>query len=148
MELAQSGRNPQSAEGFTEWTTIGSQCDLAVQPAQSSVGMDASHAVVYAGPNFLDTCYDHSGARKDSKAKRDAKYYYCDTSDPSTNPCGSEYRPEQNPRWRKTTTGLRGLSLLYDIIKDSYGKSGASTNKSPRLWVLGAVASTWALLAR
>ena len=154
-ELYTSGRNPQSAEGFTEWTTIGSQCDLAVQPASSSVNMDASHAVVYAGPNILETCYSHTKARQDANTKQDAQYYYCDTSDPRTDPCGPPYLPKDNPKWHKTTTGLRGLSLLYDRIKDSYGKSGtsgtsdASTNRSPRLLALGVVASTyWALLAR
>ena len=35
-ELATSGRNPQTAGGFTEWTAIGSQCDIVVQPASSS----------------------------------------------------------------------------------------------------------------
>jgi hypothetical protein len=157
MELAKSGRNPQTAEGFTEWTAIGSQCDLAVQPAQSSVDMDASHAVVYSGPNFLDTCYGHTKARQDVNTKQDAKYYYCDTSDPRTNPCGSEYRPGKNTNWRKTDTGLRGLSLLYErvtdayqreVVTDTYKRSGTSTNRSPRLLALGAVASAWILLAR
>jgi hypothetical protein len=157
MELAKSGRNPQTAEGFTEWTAIGSQCDLAVQPAQSSVDMDASHAVVYSGPNFLDTCYGHTKARQDANTKQDAKYYYCDTSDPRTNPCGSEYRPGKNTNWRKTDTGLRGLSLLYErvtdayqreVVTDTYKRSGISTNRSPRLLALGAVASAWILLTR
>jgi hypothetical protein len=38
-ELNKSGRNPQTSGGFTEWTVIGSECDLAVVPTQSSIDM-------------------------------------------------------------------------------------------------------------
>jgi len=149
MELAKSGRNPQSAEGFTEWTTIGSQCEYAVQPASSSASMDASHAIVYAGPDkIVPTCYDHTKARQDANTKHDAQYYYCDTSDPRTDPCGPPYLPKDNPKWRKTTTGLCGLSLLYERLRDaSVTKSAASLPKGNRKWVAATLAATWALLA-
>ncbi len=91
-ELATFGRNPQTSAGFTEWTEIGSRCDIAVQPASSSVSMDASHAVVYSDTlGVTPTCYDHGGALHDSKTDHDAPYYYCDTSNPDTDPCTNQY---------------------------------------------------------
>jgi hypothetical protein len=144
-ELATSGRNPQSAEGFTEWTAIGSQCDIAVQPASSSVGMDANHAVVYSGTMKVGiikgtpTCYDHGGALHDSKTEHDAEYYYCDTSNPSKYACTDQYL---SATWRHTKKGLHGLELLYTRITSSAERS------RPRLWMAATLASTWALLAR
>jgi hypothetical protein len=143
-ELTKYGRNPQSSEGFTEWMTIGSQCDYAVQPTSSSAGMDASHALVYSGsPYNPPTCYDHGGALHDLKTEHDAKYYYCDTSDPDANPCGSKY---QSSRWSKTTMGLHGLELLYTEITKGLLNSAIRTH--PRLWMAATLASAWALLAK
>ena len=104
---------------------------------QQAARIDASHAVVYSGP--AKTCYDHGGALHDFNTKRDAKYYYCDTLNPSKTPCGSEY---QSRRWNKTKKGLHGLDLLYVTI------TGSATRMSPRLWIAAMLASSWALLRR
>ena len=145
--LTTSGRNPQTSEGFTEWTTIGSQCDLVVIPTQSSVGMDASHAIVYSGVSKVNpTCYDHGGALHDFNTDHDAEYYCCDTSNTDASPCGPEYRPEKNPNWRKKATGLHGLDLLYTEVTKGFTCSARRIR--PRLWMAATLASAWALLAR
>jgi hypothetical protein len=171
-ELATFGRNPQTSAGFTEWTEVGSQCDFAVLPASSSVGMDANHAVVYSGHvkvgpiKDTPTCYDHGGALHDDKTEHDAEYYYCDTSDPNNNACTDQY---QSSRWSKTKTGLHGLELLYSAIVGCVESNKVGGNKmdvnaslsfcpqpstadragsSPRLWMAATIASVWALLAR
>ena len=144
-ELATFGRNPQTSAGFTEWTEIGSQCDKAVQLASSSVSMDASHAVVYSGPKKIQTCYDHGGALHDSNTKHDAPYYYCDTSNPDTDPCTNQY---QGSKWRQTKTGLHGLELLYTRITEGLPQFTSSAARTrPRLWVAATLASAWVLLA-
>jgi hypothetical protein len=35
-ELSQSGQNPQTSGGFTDWTVIGSECDSILQYAGPS----------------------------------------------------------------------------------------------------------------
>jgi hypothetical protein len=151
-ELATSGRNPQTSAGFTEWTTIGSQCDFVVIPASSSAGMDASHAVVYSGNvkvgtiKGTPTCYDHGGALHDSNTKHDAPYYYCDTSNPDNNACTDQY---QSSRWSKTKKGLHGLELLYTRITEGLPQFTSSAARTrPHLWMAATLATTWALMAR
>jgi hypothetical protein len=137
-ELGTSGRNPQTSAGFTEWTTIGSQCDIAVQPTSSSVNMDAHNSYVYSGPGKVaPTCYDHGSALKDSATKRNAWYDFCSSLNPSENPCGQKY---QSPPWNFTKKGLHSLDLLYVTI------TGSAARTRPRLWMAATLASAWVLL--
>jgi hypothetical protein len=142
-ELATFGRNPQTSAGFTEWTEVGSQCDFAVQPASSSVSMDASHAVVYSGTIKTPTCYDHGGALHDNNINHDAPYYYCDTSNPNNDACTNQYT-----KWSQTKKGLHGLELLYTRITEGLPQFTSSVARTrPRLWVAATLASAWVLLA-
>ena len=61
-------------------------------------------------------CYDHGGALHDSSPKNDAALYYCDTSDPTGSPCGTDYNNATDPNWVETTTGPHGLQLLYEAV--------------------------------
>ncbi len=151
-ELGTSGRNPQTSAGFTEWTTIGSQCDKAVQPTSSSAGMHPSYAVVYSGTMKVGpikgtpTCYDHGGALHDDKAEHDAPYCYCDTSNSDSNACTDQY---QSSRWSKTKKGLHGLELLYTRITEGLPQFTSSAARTrPHLWMAATLATTWALMAR
>ena len=94
-------------------------------------------AVVYSGP--AKTCYDHGGALHDDKIDHDAKYYYCDTSNPDKYACTNQYL---SATWRHTKKGLHGLEQLYTRITSSAART------RPRLWMAATLASTWALLAR
>ncbi len=150
LELRSSGENPQTSEGFTDWTVIGSECDnIAGGPLNpngyaNAIDMHASHAVVYASGS--DTCYDHSQALHDTNANIDAHQYYCDTSDPNNSPCGTDYKKRSN--WQKEKNRLRGLSELF-YSATGFAVSGAErAGRSPRLWLLSAAVTAWALLRR
>jgi len=142
QELRFHGRNPQTSAGFTEWTVIGSECDLVMRP-NNSIDMDASHAIVYPKEGLL-TCYDHSKALHDANLKRDANQFYCDTDNPVNSPCGTDYRKTGNTRWNKTGSGRHGLSQLYYSITGGAERAGSSR----RLWLLSTTVTAWALLRR
>jgi hypothetical protein len=86
------GRNPQASAAITDWTDIGSTCDILVASAEigntnaeNAVDMNARHAIIYDNP-----CYSHTSATSDADVtSRDASQYYCDTTDPDNNPCGT-----------------------------------------------------------
>ena len=119
-ELTKNAQNPQTSAGFTQWTVVGSECDpyvgssLNPDGAATAIAMDASHAIMYTHGGSPDACYDHSSALGDSSTKNDATLYYCDTNNPTGNPCGTNY--QNNAKWKKTTTGSRGLQTLYGSV--------------------------------
>jgi hypothetical protein len=86
------GRNLQASSVNTDWTVIGSTCDTIVGNAEmgntgdeNAIDMNARHAIMYVAP-----CYDHTSGLSDSDVtSRDATQYYCDTTDPNNNPCGT-----------------------------------------------------------
>jgi hypothetical protein len=110
--LSNLKQNPQTSSGFTQWTVVGSECDVVVT-ADSAVNMQASHAAVY--PRDAAPCYDHGGALHDNSEKNDALLFYCDTSDPAKKPCGTDYRG--GSLWQITETGKYGLSLLNKAME-------------------------------
>lgn len=110
-ELRNSGQNPQTSGGFTDWTVIGSECDGVVGSAKA-IDMHASHAVVYVGDS--NSCYDHGSAIHDTNENQDALQYYCDTSDPANSPCDILYNTGGN--WVYRENSPRGLLELYNAI--------------------------------
>jgi len=153
-ELRSSGRNPQTSGGFTNWTVIGSVCDLAVSET-SAIDMNASHAVVYSRgfevEKFKQKCYDHGQALHDNNLKQDAHLYNCSTVDPDNSPCGTEYKDKKgNPvgNWKYTENGLRGLSQLYYSITGRLPSGAERVGSSRHLWLLSTAATAWALLRR
>jgi hypothetical protein len=128
--------------------------------------MDAHYAVFYVQDNrdkSTTTCYGHGGAKDDKIVNQDALLYYCETNDPKNHPCGTDYTDTVDTtggQWRKTTNGYRGLSQLYNFIRDCVRSnrvctespalpSGAErTGRSRRLWLLSTAAAAWALLRR
>ena len=142
-ELATSGRNPQTSAGFTDWTVIGSECDLVVLPTSSAIDMDASHTIVYPKEGLL-TCYDHSKALQDANLKRDANQFYCDTDNPVNYSCVTDYRKTGNTRWNKAGSWRHGLSQLYYSITGGAERAGSSRH----LWLLSTTVTAWALLRR
>jgi pimeloyl-ACP methyl ester carboxylesterase len=108
-ELKKSGRNPQTPGG-TDWTVIGSECDIVARAA-SAIDMDASRAVVYQlGTN---TCYGHNDAINDNSPTRDSRQYYCDTSDLGNIPCGTS---AYDVNWEHRDDGPHGLLYMYNAI--------------------------------
>jgi hypothetical protein len=121
--LEQNAQNPQTSAGFTQWTVVGSECDPVVNAldnpagASSAIAMQASHAIMYSAGTTA-TCYDHTQALHDSSTTNDAWLYYCDTNDPTGNPCSTNYRNLDNtaPNWQETATGSHGLQTLYGSV--------------------------------
>ena len=119
--LNQYMQNPQTSAGFTQWTVMGSECDpyvgcsLNPDGAATAIAMQASHAIMYSNQDSI-TCYNHTAALGDSSTANDATLYYCDTSDPTGNPCGTDYNNATDPNWAETTTGPRGLQTLYEAV--------------------------------
>jgi triacylglycerol esterase/lipase EstA (alpha/beta hydrolase family) len=182
-ELSTYGQNPQTSGG-TDWTVIGSECDNVVGGAANpsndanAVNMNAGYAVVYADDKrskSTTTCYDHGGALHDSSTSQDAQYYYCSASNPDEKSCGIDYQDKhlEGDNWQKTDNGLRGLSLLYSVIRGCMGRNtidvstslksdflplctespalpnGAErAGRSPRLWLLSTAITAWTLLRR
>ena len=123
--LEQNAQNPQTPAGFTQWTVVGSECDIVVNApdnaagASGAIAMQASHAVMYSQLDSA-TCYDHSQALHDSKHPNEATLFYCDTSDPVNSPCGLTYEQYMGtlaaPGWVKTKTGPDGLQVLNNAV--------------------------------
>ncbi len=119
IALGNTGQNPQTSAGFTQWTVVGSECDpyvgSSVNPdgAATAIAMQASHAIMYSNQDST-TCYSHTSALGDSSTANDAAFYYCDTNDPTGNACGINY--EGGTNWQFTTGGPHGLQLLYDAV--------------------------------
>jgi hypothetical protein len=64
-------------------------------------------------------CYGHTQALHDSKHPNDATLFYCDTNDPTGNPCGKDYQNKAATvtQWKRTTTGSHGLQTLYEGVE-------------------------------
>ncbi len=119
--LVQNAQNPQTSAGFTQWTVVGSECDLIVGSSlnpdgpANAVAMQASHGIMYSKSDSA-TCYNHTSALGDSSTATDATLYYCDTSDPTGFPCGTDYQ-DATSNWGEITTGTHGLQTMYEAIQ-------------------------------
>jgi len=121
-DLSGSGQNPQTSAGFTQWTVVGSECDLVVnQPvnpdgAAGAIAMQASHAIMYSNQDSV-TCYSHTSALVDNSAANDATLYSCDAL--TVLGCGPNYKDSNGnavPGWTLTTSGSHGLQTLYEAV--------------------------------
>jgi hypothetical protein len=121
IELGNYMQNPQTSAGFTQWTVVGSECDIIVgsslnpDGAATAIAMQASHAIMYSNQDSA-TCYNHGGALGDSSTANDATLYYCDTSAPTGNTCRTDYNNAADPNWAETITGAHGLQTLYEAV--------------------------------
>lgn len=73
-EMYNSAQNPQS--GSTDWTMMGSQCDIAVSTSEATY-MNLGHKSYFlsGSPN---SCYDHGGYLTDESDATDAHINWCD----------------------------------------------------------------------
>ena len=117
-----TGQNPQTSAGFTQWTVVGSECDQLVNVpgnpdgAAGAIAMQASHAIMYSNQDSA-TCYNHTGALGDSSTANDATLYYCDAT--TVLGCGTNYEDSNGnavPGWTLTTSGSHGLQTLYGSV--------------------------------
>ncbi len=73
QELINSGQNPQGSAG-TDWTMLGSTCDIAnTLVGNDTEWMTSGHKVLFSSP-----CYDHGGYMGDTSNTWDASEQYCD----------------------------------------------------------------------
>ncbi|HLG65534.1 MAG TPA: hypothetical protein VKY19_26655 [Ktedonosporobacter sp.] len=73
QELINKGQNPQANDG-TDWTMLGSQCDIAnVLNSNDTAWMTGGHKVIFKSP-----CYDHGGYMGDTATSSDASMLFCD----------------------------------------------------------------------
>ncbi len=116
-------QNPQTSAGFTQWPVVGSECDQVVNVlgnpdgAANAIAMQASHAIMYTHGGTPDACYDHTAALGDSSPTNDATLYSCDAM--TVLGCGTNYKDSNGnavPGWTLTTSGLRGLQILYEAV--------------------------------
>jgi len=68
-----AAQNPQATNG-TDWTLMGSSCDIVVPP-QSALYMVGGRKSVFVP---LGSCYSHEGILKDEIDSYDAEIYWCD----------------------------------------------------------------------
>jgi hypothetical protein len=112
-------QNPQTSAGFTQWTVVGSECDIIVGGAPggaaTEIAMQASHAIMYSKSDSA-TCYSHTGALGDSSTANDAWLYSCDTNNPTGSPCGTDYQDLTNGWIQEINTGPHGLQALYEAV--------------------------------
>jgi hypothetical protein len=123
-DLSGAGQNPQTSAGFTQWTVVGSECDIVVNEpgnpygAANAIAMQASHAIMYTHGGTPDACYDHTQALGDSSTKNDATLYSCDAT--TVLGCGTNYKDSKGnavPGWTRTTSGSHGLQTLYKAVE-------------------------------
>ncbi len=72
QELISKGQNPQGNAG-TDWTMLGSQCDIAnTLNSNDTEWMTSGHKVIYKSP-----CYGHGDYMNDSSNTTDASVLFC-----------------------------------------------------------------------
>lgn len=73
QELINKGQNPQANAG-TDWTMLGSQCDIAnVLNSNDTAWMTGGHKVIFKSP-----CYGHGDYLNDTSNSSDASMLFCD----------------------------------------------------------------------
>ncbi|GCF09560.1 hypothetical protein [Dictyobacter arantiisoli] len=115
-DLARNARHPDSG-GNTDWTLIGSACDLLI--GGSALMMDANHKVWYDGLT-RGTCYNHGGAIHDVSSALDGGASHCDTAQSFNGTCAFWFEFPQGSGWSYQLTGYpHGLLEMWYAIESS-----------------------------
>ena len=117
-DMAVNAKHPNVGAGGTDWTVIGSNCDLLT--GGQALEMSANHFVWYA---YYPTCYNHGDAIHDESYTTDGEAWSCDVPDPaSTNcPVNGWDSPTGSTSWAFDSQYPHGLyELLFAITYFSW----------------------------